>query len=256
MVVPQLVGAIGATVLGDRLAEAHDDRIKDADIKRLEALGLTPTEIAGAGAGAGGAAASGGNVLGNQAGSMTLQRQQQKFENEQRDKDRAVILQGQQTGLAQAQLSAQATLGAAAQSAGASRYGTDASERLGMARIALEEDRFRNVDLPESLNRQVTNAPAWERQRIMAQMGVDNIIGTAIANKYGLNPMDADALKGMSETQFNAMVRDIYGLQSNVFSEASGGKILLEESAGTGGRTVLGNSRPRTMGERIIDLYR
>jgi len=235
-----LLGA-GLSVLG---AKKGADINVDAQQKSMqnnwrfmERKGLTPQEIAGSGA-AGGVSSSAGNTLGNQAGAFAQQALQHRQEVRERDKDRAVALRGQNLGLQQTQLAANASVQSSGIAAGASRYSSDNSRAVAEMNNALSRDRFQNIDLPDALRRSVTESPAWKRLQILAGMGVDNMIGTAIGNKYGLDPMDPDALSSMSASDFRKMVTEIYGIQSRIFGESAGSATVISNGLNEAGASL------------------
>jgi len=217
-------GGIGS-LLGSAI-NRHSDREGMRDRwSYMESKGLTPQEIAGSGA-AGGGASSAGNTLGNQAAQQDAIAAQQAYDEEQRALDRAVQVRAQDVSARNTETAANASITSSSLSAGASRNAAATSERIAQMRNALDRGIYENVTLPDALRRSVTESPGWKRAQIMAGMGVDNMVGTAIGNKYGLNPMDPAALDNMSDDQFMRMVTEIYGLQSNIFSEGSGAQVL------------------------------
>lgn len=222
----QAVAGAAGSVLGGRLSAREDRRNATADYERMRALGFTHSEIVGSGAAGSGTTQQA--VMGNQATQFAYQRAQQEFENLQRDKDRAVALSGQATQLQAARTSAAASIESARTSAGASMYSTDANERINQMRVDLEREKFKNIELPQALNRLVTESPNWKRQELLARMGVDNVIATAIAGARGIDIMDPDTLKDMTEAEFREMVIDIYGLQSTTFKETAGATGIIE----------------------------
>lgn len=202
----------------------------------LRSQGLTPQEIVGGSMP--GQAGSSGNVLGNNYSAQVLQAKQQSYDHLQRQLDRQVAMRGQDTSMQNARTSA-----------GAAIYASDNSRRTATERISLDRDRFRNIDLPVGLNRILTTTPEWERTRIMAQMGVDNILGTAIANEFGVDPFDKESLSRLSQSEFREMVRRIYGYQSNVFGETAGASTVIGEGASEGAKDLKG------LGNRFLGLF-
>lgn len=199
-----------SAVLGGSIDRKFDQSARSDQYSFLADKGLTPQEIAGSGFGDGRGSQS-GTILGNQLLAQQQAERQQAYDRAERAKDRAVAMRGQDASLASSQISANASV-----------YSSDTSSRVAEMNNALQRDVFENVTLPDALRRSVTESPPWKRAQIMATMGVDNMIGTAIGNKYGLNPMDPSALASMSQGDFNRMVSEIYGLQSNIFGEAAG----------------------------------
>jgi len=181
----------------------------------LDSKGLTPQEIAGS-SGSAGASSGVGNVLGNQQAELTRIREQQAYDERQRNLDRAVAVRSQDTSLQ-----------AARTSAGAQMYGADVNARTAAGRLSLDRDTFDNVTLPDALRRSVTESPAWQRSKILASMGVDNILATEVANSFGVNPMDSSAVTSMSQGEFMEMVKMIKGMQSNIFTEGAGAAMTL-----------------------------
>jgi len=198
-------------VAGGKINSYFDSKKQRDSYDFMASKGLTPQEIAGSGA-AGQGSTGVGNVLGNQAAELTRISRQQAYDEKQRNLDRQIALRGQDTQLATAKTSAGATLGAASLAAGTARD-----------RLSLDRDSFQNVTLPRALREAVTEAPQWKRMQILAGMGVDNILGTSVAQQFGINPMDPRAVRSMSQAQFMDMARLIYGMQSRAFGETSGG---------------------------------
>jgi len=240
------IGAGAKAVLGSVAGGAinrHFNRAGQRDsFEYMESKGLTPQEIAGSGA-AGQGSSGVGNVLGNQAAELERIRRQQQYDEKQRNMDRQIALRGQDMGLKQTQTAANASITSSALSAGASNYASDQSADIARMNNALARDTYQNITLPAALRNAVTQAPAWERARIMAQMGVDNMIGTAIGNKYGLNPMDPRALSSMSDSDFRKMVTEIYGVQSRIFGESAGAATVIGNGMSEIGAAATGTGR-------------
>jgi len=207
--------ALGAAVLGGAVDNFFDRKSLNDQWSYMEGKGLTPQEIVGSASPGRGSSAS--SVLGNQAAAAAMQRKQQKFEAAERDKDRAIAMRGQDTQVQTAQLSS-----------GASRYGSDVQAKIAAGKLALERDQFDNITLPDALRRSVTESPSWKRRQIMAQMGVDNMIGTIISARYGVDPMDHERMRELSDSDFRKIVTAIYGLQSNIFAETAGAATVVD----------------------------
>lgn len=216
---PLLKGA-GSAVLGGAIDRKFNQAALSDRYGYLEGKGLTPQEIAGSGFGAsGGTNAS--QVLGNQSAQLEAQKRQLDVQQAERDKDRALQVRAQDMGLLQTQTSAGATLGAARLNAN-----TAANN------LAFNRDVYENVTLPDALRKAVTESPSWKRVQIMASMGVDNILGTAVAQTFGIDPMDPQSLEGLTDQQFLELARRIYGMQSNAYGEASGASLAIGQAAG------------------------
>jgi hypothetical protein len=223
------LSGVGTAVLGGATDRYFDRKARDDQFNYLRSQGLTPVEIAGSGFGDG--RASGGQaVLGNQMAQQEAMQRQQDYDREQRALDRAVAIRAQDTGLAQSQLSAQATLGAASMSSDASRYSSDTQRLIAEGRLAIERDRFDKLELPKGLNDIVTSSPDWKRQQLLATMGVDNMIATVIAGARGIDIMDPDTLEAMTDEQFRDLVIQIYGLQSTIFRESAGPTTIIDNA--------------------------
>jgi len=220
------VGGLVSTFVGGALDSYFANKNLSDKYSFLEGKGLTPQEIAGSGLSAQGGPGA-GQVLGNQAAEQARQLRQQRYDEKQRNLDRAVALRGQDTSLQNTQIAAGANVQSSAIAAGANRYSSDNSRAVAEMNNALARDTYENVTLPDALRKSVTEAPAWKRLQILAGMGVDNMIGTAIGNKYGLDPMDPDALSRMSDSQFRKMVTEIYGIQSRIFGETAGAATVI-----------------------------
>lgn len=225
----KLLTKAGEAVLGGiaakkGLKDGHkqDQLAREANFEFLESKGLTPTEIVGSGS-AGTPGSSGGQVLGNNYTAITQQAVQNAFQAQEREKDRQVAREAQATNLQAAQTSAGATLGAARLNANTAAN-----------RLAFDKDLYENVTLPESLNKQVTESPEFVRNRILATMASDNIIATALANEYGIDPMDPESLKKMSTSELRSVVRTIYGYQSTIFKETAGSSTIIQEGVQDG----------------------
>jgi len=236
--VKSILGAgIGARIDRDRDSGALRDKYN-----YLERKGLTPQEIAGSSFGANPSTTS-ANTLGNQAAEMAKLKAQQRYDEKQRTADRAIAVRAQDVSTANTQVAADANIRSSAMAAGASRYSSDNSRTIAEMNNALARDRFTNIEIPDALRKAVTESPTWQRLRILAGMGVDNMIGTAIGNKYGLDPMDPDALANMSDSDFRKMVTEIYGLQSRIFGETAGSATVIGN-----GLSEIGSSIGRFLG--------
>lgn len=232
------LGGIAKTAVGSIIGGAIDRSNAKKEYEMQRGLGFTHSEIAGAG----GVNASGNaeTVMGNQVTQFQAQEKAQQYEMEQRNLDRMVALSGQETQLKTAQMNASATVQAARASAGASMYGADVQERIAQGRLALEQNRFNQLQLPQGLNDIATSTPAWKRQELLATMGVDNVIATTIAGASGIDIMDPNTLKGMSDAEFQALMIKIYGLQSTVFRETAGSATIINNNLQNLGNTASG----------------
>jgi len=223
-----IAGAVGGQLLGGALDRHNDARARRDEWNFYRERGATLPEIMGAG-GVGTGSSTGSTVLGNQAAELTRIREAQNYDREQRELDRAVAMRGQDAGLA-----------AAETSAGASIYSSNTQARTAAARLALERDQYENIALPQGLNDIATSTPDWKRQQLLAQMGVDNAIATAILGAKGIDIMDPDTLSNMSTSEFRDLIRDIYGYQSTVFRESAGAATVIQEGMEEGAKDAGG----------------
>ena len=232
--------AYGANVDRDASLGQFKDRY---DFIRSE--GGTLTEALGVGTGSTAQGAT--SALGNQATAMATQNNQLQFEAQQRDADRQVQLSGQQAQLQAAQINANASVQSSQISSDATRYssqmslagqqamaaasvyGSKTQERIQNALLAFDQKQYEEVRLPQALNDIATSTPDWKRQELLARMGVDNVIATALAGEYGIDVMDPSSLAALSDSQFRDMVRQIYGYQSQVFGNTAGAAVIIEE---------------------------
>jgi hypothetical protein len=155
--------------------------------------------------------------MGNQRSNLQLQQQQQSYDHLQRELDRQVQMRGQDASVESAKIGASASM-----------YGADTSARIADARLALESERFKRIELPKGLSEVITSTPEWKRQELLAKMGVDNVMATAIAGARGIDVMDPDSLKKMSPSEFRKLAIEIYGLQSTIFRETAGGAHIID----------------------------
>lgn len=225
--IPGWVSSAMGTMVGGVADRFNDRRARKNEWDFYRGQGATIPEIMGSG-GVGTGSQTGSTVLGNQQAELNRIKMQQSYDREQRNLDRAVLMRGQDAGIQQAGISA-----------GASRYGADVSERIAMAKLDLEKDRYASIELPRGLNEIVTTAPDWKRQELLAKMGVDNALATAIMGSKGIDIMDPNTLQDMSTQEFRQLIRDIYGYQSRVFGESAGAATIvgegLDEAASAGG---------------------
>jgi hypothetical protein len=218
-----ILGSIAKTAGSALIGGAINRFNKKEEYKDRRDEGFTHSEIAGAGGMHGNSDATA--VMGNQATQFEAQRRQMEFEHTQRELDRVVMMRGQDAGVQQAQVSA-----------GASMYGANVQQQIAAAQQALANRQFDEATLPKALNDIATSTPDWKRQQLLASMGVDNMIATAIAGARGIDIMDPDILARMSASEFNDLMVQIYGLQSTIFRETAGSSTIINN-----GVQALGN---------------
>lgn len=191
--------------------------------------GMTDYEMfMGPSAGATGGTTGGGAVLGNAANQQYMQEKQIErsaaIEGAQRQLDR-------QTELAKAQISAKATVDAAGKSAEASKYGADTQYDIEQLRYdiadrqtIISERDFNERILPlaamqmgkttlemeKLVNEIALTMPKYKRWELMQRMGVENMIVSGIAGKFGMNdPSDMSKLTDDEFTEFLAMALSV-----------------------------------------------
>jgi hypothetical protein len=130
----------GGAVLGSAADRYFDKKALEDRYGFLASKGLTPQEIQGVSGLAGGAGSNVGSVLGNQQAELARIRQQQEYDERQRNIDRAVTMRGQDAQVQSAQTAA-----------GASMYATDVG------------DRFRRDALPAQMGVENMQATALAR---------------------------------------------------------------------------------------------
>jgi hypothetical protein len=189
-----VLGGIGKAVVGTAVASTvggyFDRRNAKKDYEQQRELGFTHSEIAGAGGA--GAGSSAQEVMGNQMTQFEAQRRQQEYEEEQRNLDRAVAMRAQDMGLASAQTSAGATLGAAAMARDAA-YNT-AGTQFDIA--AMNNDR----QWQEMANKWANDNPELNLTLKRMSMGVENVQVEMVLVRNGLTPQ---SINNMSQAEFN-----------------------------------------------------
>lgn len=237
------------------------------DFQHLRDQGLTPQEIVGSpiGGGVSGSAPS-GQVLGSATASQNAATQaaSNMAMSYERGKDRTHQMRVEalraETALRTAQIQAGTTLGSTAAKglidargqditeegievnaetikrgqdiqAETARRGQDANLKIAKDKLALEVKKYKNIELPQAANNIATSTPAWKRQELLAKMGVDNILATAMAGDFGIDPMDPDTLKSLSKEEFKELTRRIYGFSSKIYGEYSGTSLIAERQA-------------------------
>jgi len=192
----------------------------------LESKGLTPQEIAGS-SGSSASSSGVGNVLGNQQAELTRIREQQAYDEKQRNLDRAVAVRSQDMNLASAEASA------------APMHG----------RNAIDRNRLDLIDVPQASQDLITSSPEFRLRQLQMQMGPDNVYAEGLLKRYGLSLNDDSIAKASPET-WNAFVRDFQSYRSQVATEAAGAATALGSGAGglsaglEKGASVLGGFNP------------
>lgn len=230
-----LLGGVKASTLGSAVAGAGLDLAKNQigknrDFKRMREMGLTPQEMVGA-SGIGGVGDGATQVLGNNAGQLAVQKKQQEYEAEQRNLDRAVALSGQQTQLETARTSAQAILGSAQMSAGASRYASDNQRANVLDQLAQNKSvtiaQANKIDaettqvMQDTDFKRVLHDERWPR--LFSTMSADNVVGSALAVLKGV-PIE-EVLKGTADPDnpgLQAFLDAVKSRQSRIDIETEG----------------------------------
>jgi hypothetical protein len=247
-------GAIGSMVGSKYAAKtgAKIDRRSAIGQKRDEFqmyldAGLTPTEIIGGGGVSGGG--NTGQIVGNAYAQAEAQARDYAFRAEQAALDREVQMRAQDYGLAGAQTSAGAQLGAARIQAE-----TAANE------LALRQRRFDTIEVPTEWRNRVTQSPEWKRWERLSMMSGDNMVVTGLADRYGVTA-NAAGFAQMTQMEWENFVREVYSYQSRVFRETAGvGQIIQDGGEAIyrgvgnafnslyGGMSSMGNPRNREVG--------
>jgi hypothetical protein len=244
MLAPTVLGAAGS-YLGGRIDRHFDQKARSDEYEYLASKGLTPQEIVGGSIG-GGRSSAAGVVLGNQANAMESQRRQQAHEQRQRDLDRAVAIRAQDTGLAQTQISASASLGSAALSAGAARYGADLRRATDLARLEIDTMRL-PFELRNLANQNETSSPQFQRFLKMLSMSPTNVAAANAAMALPFDPLDPDAVAAATPQERADVMKILLAMSSTSYREAVGAGAAFEDAIGVG----IGADRP-VLGEPQI----
>jgi len=211
---------IGSTVAGGLTSGVLGRFNKRKEYQQNRDLGFTHSEIAGSAA----MGSDGGQaVMGNQYAQMAAQEKAREYDQTQRALDRQVAIRSQDTGLAAAQTSANATLGAASMSRDASY--NSAGTQFDIA--AMNNDR----QWQELANKWAVDNPALNLELKQMTMGVENTKVTLMLRRNGLTP---SAVDNMSASEFSRRM-------SNFMSEmaaSEGARPVLQEGARQGVATV------------------
>jgi hypothetical protein len=184
-----IAGSAARTIGSGLLTGAVGRFNRRQDYNMMRSQGFTHSEIAGSSA----MGSDGGQaVMGNQYTAFEAQRREQEFQHGQRQLDREVNMRAQDMGLASAQTTAQATLGAASLNADASYN----SARTNFDIAAMNNDRL----WQEMANRWANDNP--DLNMVYAQMaqGIENTQLQLILQRNNLTPSE---IRGISMGEFN-----------------------------------------------------
>lgn len=101
--------------------------------------------------------------------------------------------------------------------------------------LAAKNLSLKEWELELLTNQVATSTPEWERWRLMQQMGVDNMLVSAISNRLGINVTNQKQMQDLSEEQFDKLITLALSAQSHTRKETEGIVALLREFAGDGG---------------------
>lgn len=199
-IIPGLGNSLG-NIAGDYLGNQLDKRqIMDinrdaANLDRQSAIrqfrdrwkfvtdeGATITEALGLGPGSTAQGAT--QTMGNQLTAMTQQRRNERAAARERQLDREVQMRGQDAQV-------QASLGSAGIAANASMSNTRAQ-----------------ID--------------FQRETKLLSMGLDNLLSTATAQRFGVDPSDATTILNMSPAEFEQFVNTVLSQQSQTRKQTEG----------------------------------
>lgn len=234
--VGNFLGNLGGSYLESRIMGNLDYQFKqqaaEDNIRRMQALGLTPQEIAGSPA-AGGMTAS-GPTLGN-APATQLATQQQE-----REKDRQLERQKMATSLAQTEMQTRATLGAAQTAANASTYATDIRANTDANRLSFDKDQFELTlqrhphELKKLANEAHTSSGAFITYMKALGMSAENLKATAIYAKWesqGFDILDPEDWASATDGDRDEVMRELAKHASTTYREWQGGRAAGIEEA-------------------------
>jgi hypothetical protein len=206
------IGTAVGGFLGNRIAAGEDRRNARLDYEQQRELGFTHSEIAGAGgAGAGDTTQA---IMGNQHNQFVAQQREQEFQHTQRELDRVVAMRAQDMGLASAQTSANATLGAASMARDAAY--NQAGTQFDIA--AMNNDR----QWQQMANDWANNNPELNLKLKQMTMGVENMQVEMIMRRNGL---DVSGGTQYSQQEFNrrmrAVMEEMAAIAGNVRGEGA-----------------------------------
>lgn len=175
---------LGKAVLGGLVGGAVDRLNSKRKYKQDRKLGFTHSEIAGAGGtGTDGMAA----VMGNQATTMEAQERQLDYDEKQRALDRAVAIRGQDAGIEQARLGANASI-----------YSSNTQKDIQM----MHNDR----EWQKMANEWANNNPELNLRFKQMSMGFENVRLELVLARNGLG---LNNLGNMSQSEFNRRMTSV-----------------------------------------------
>lgn len=196
--------------------------------------GMTDYEMfMGPAAGSTGGSTGAGQVLGNSANQQYMQEKQLErsaaIEGAQREMDR-------QTELEKARIQADASRDVAGINQETTLTVEQWRNAIANRQVSLSEKEYEEITKPlaaknmaikemelELITNQVaTSTPEWERWRLMQQMGVDNMLVSAISNRLGINVTDQKQMQGLSEEKFEKLITLALSAQSYTRKEVEG----------------------------------
>lgn len=174
--------------------------------------GLTVTEAAGVPAS--GASQGATAVLGNAASQQNAQNAQIYANSRERALDR-------QLELMKTQMQANAQLGVAGIAADASRYGSDTSAGASMFGAGMSARAIQNAAGISAAAAEAIARITDKRERDLAilRMGTDNLLSTALARKWGIDPAKPGALNA---ADFQGFLQDYHRTQGSWQREVEG----------------------------------
>ena len=189
---------------------------------RAKARGLTPQEYYGSPVAGQGGPSGGAQVLGNVASQAYVTSRRATSEAMQAEADRQVQRRGQDTQLEIAKIQA-----------GQQQRSLDQVvreyENVTLPKAA-KELKVREADLKVRLNEIATSAPAFVKQKILLQMGVENTQQTIILRKYGLDDLDQSSIDKLTSDEIESLLGELFAAGSYLNKEIEGAKGQVEKS--------------------------
>jgi hypothetical protein len=203
--------------------------------------GLTPQEFYGSSASGGSSTSGSGAVLGNASTNANI------ADKISRQEDRKIQERAQDTQLAAAKISADASIKSSEISAGANRYSSDKSyssstystninKAIADQNFSLQSKSFKQVTLPAAaanlkkteqetqviINNVVTSTDKFKRSQLLLSMGVDNSVNTMLQKRFGVDITSQKQMQNLSEDQFRNVLAVFMAAGSHVNRELQG----------------------------------
>ena len=197
---------LGTSIEGAKAGAAIDrqsarDQMSDR-FDFFESKGATISEQLGMGHG--GTAQGAAPTLGNSLGQVEMQQRQQAYEARERDKDRAVQMRAQDLGVQSSQIAAQGGVDSSSIAAMAAMYGADTNAATAAAQLD------------------------WTKQSTLLNMGLDNVLSSATAIRYGVDVTKPETIMNMPPAKFTKFINDVMSQQSLTRQNVTGIQALVQ----------------------------